>query len=214
MSSDVIIKQSEYFEAQSLDVKKGELEAVVTSFKNYDAVNDVILEDALDSYLEKFQGGLPMLWQHEKNEIIGVWTKLRIDGDKVIGSGQIFPEVSRGSDAMALISRGMVGATSIGFRAREYEQNDQGGLTFKEIDLVEISLVRTPANPKAQIISAKEDDGTVNIRKLEKALRDAGLSRKESKALLSEGQTGLRDAVQEELDTQDLLNRLKLELGV
>ena len=209
---EIYIKESpDGFQLNKFDVKRGELEAVVTSFKNYDKVNDVIETGALDNFLKEFDGGLPMLYQHTKNEIVGTWTKLYIDGDNVVGKGQIFPEVSRGSDSIALISRGMIGATSIGFTSTDFERNDEGGLNFKEIALTEISLVRSPANPKAQILSAKDEDGAIDIRKVEKLLRDAGLSRKESLALISDGKSALRDVVDIEDQKMDIVaNALKL----
>ena len=137
----------------------------MTSFGNLDSVNDRILRGALDNYLEKgFGGKLPMLKNHDKNLIIGEWNKLYIEDDLVIAQGQIYPDVTAGSDVMALINRGMIGATSIGFRSRDFERNEEGGFDFKEIDLMEISMVRSPANPKAQILSAKSEDGKVDIR--------------------------------------------------
>ena len=175
------------FTVNKFDAQKGEIEAVVTSFKNFDVVNDRILPGALDSYLKGFDNPLQMLYQHDKNEIIGEWSKFTIKGDLVIGEGQIYPEVSRGGDSIALIRRGQIGATSIGFTAKEYEQNDKGGIDFEDIKLVEVSLVKSPANPKAQLLSAKNDDGQIDIRKLEMILRDVDLSQKERKLLLAGG---------------------------
>ena len=209
---EIITKQSDGFQINKFDVQQGQLSAVVTSFKNYDTVNDVIMPGALDKYLKEFDGSLQMLFQHDKGEIIGKWTKFEVKGDLVIGTGEIFPEVSKGSDVMALISRGMVGATSIGFRTSDYEGNDRGGMNFKEIKLVEVSIVQAPANPKAQILSAKNEDGSINLRNLEKALRDAGLSRSESKQLLSDGPSALRDAVEKELKNQNLVKQLQSAL--
>ena len=209
---EIHTKDTDGFQFQKFDVTEGKITAVVTSFKNYDSVNDVIKPGALDEFLKEFSGGLPMLYQHEKNEIIGQWDKLSIRGDNVIGEGQIYPEVSKGADTMALISRGMIGATSIGFRSTDFEKNDEGGLDFNKIDLVEISMVRSPANPKAQLLSAKDEDGSLNITNLEKALRDAGLSRKEAKTLLSSGASELRDAIKAELDRESFMHKLKSEL--
>ena len=211
--SELFIKSSDGFQVNKFDVQKGELEAVVTSFKNYDVVNDRIFPGALDKFLKQFDGGLQMLYQHSKNEIIGQWNSFEIRGDLVIGKGEIYPEVSRGRDAIALISRGMIGSTSIGFRAGDYQGNDKGGFDFKEIDLVEVSLVKTPANPKAAITSAKNEDGTLNVKNLEKLLREAGLSRKESKELINGGACELREAIRNELHKDNLLAKLKSEIG-
>lgn len=213
-SETIITKASNGFEVRKFDVKEGLVEAVVTSFKNYDNVNDVIEPKALDAYIQKeFNGALPMLFQHDKNLIIGEWNELAVKGDLVIGKGMIYPEVSKGADTIALISRGQIGATSIGFKASDYERNDEGGINFKEISLVEISMVARPANPKAQLLSAKNDDGTIDVKSLEIALRDAGLSRKEAKTLIANGVSELRDAVKADLEREEYLRKLKSELG-
>ena len=209
--SEIYTKASEGFQVNKFDVQKGEIEAVVTSFKNLDVVNDRIIPGALDGFIKQFDGGLQMLYQHDKNEIIGQWNKFEIRGDLVIGKGEIFPEVSRGADAVALISRGMIGSTSIGFRASDYEKNEDGGIDFKNIELIEVSLVKSPANPKAQLISAKEDDGTINLTNLEKALRQAGLSRSESKVVVHSAKEELRQAVAISQKEQ-FLAKLKSEL--
>ena len=208
MNTTIYTKASDGFQLNKLDVKEGLVEAVITSFKNFDTVNDVIETGALDGFLKQFKGGLPMLFQHDKNEIIGQWDKITIKGDLVIGNGQLYPEVTRGSDTMALISRGMIGATSIGFKASDYEQNDQGGINFKEIELVEVSMVQRPANEKARLLSAKNEDGSLNIRNLENALRDVGLSQKQSKILISAAQQELRDVLAKESDVDRLTQLL------
>lgn len=197
------------FTVNKFDAQKGEIEAVVTSFKNYDVVNDRILPGALDKFIKEFDTPLQMLYQHDKNEIIGEWNKFTIKGDLVIGEGKIYPEVTRGGDSIALIRRGQIGATSIGFTAKEYEQNDKGGLDFEDIKLIEVSLVKSPANPKAQLLSAKNEDGQIDIRKLEQILRDVDLTQKERKLLLAGGVKELmnqRDVVDSELQ---LVNSVK-----
>ncbi len=209
MVDNIYTKATDGFQMNKFDVKEGTIEAVVTSFKNFDKVNDVIEPGALDEFLKQFSGGLPMLYQHDKNEIIGQWDKLTIRGDLVVGQGQIFPEVSRGADTMALVSRGMIGSTSIGFRSKEFEQNEVGGFNFKQIELVEISMVQSPANPKASLLSAKNDDGSLNIRNLEQALRDVGLSQKERKIVVSSAQQELRDVLKQENDLDKLTQLLK-----
>lgn len=207
--SKIYTKSSDGFQVNKFDVQKGEIEAVVTSFKNLDVVNDRIIPGALDKFFKGFGGKLQMLYQHDKNEIIGEWTKFEIKGDLVIGTGEIYPEVQRGRDTMALISRGMIGSTSIGFKATDFEMNDDGGMDFKEIELVEVSMVQRPANPKANLLNAKDEDGSINVRNLEKLLREAGLSRKQSRELINGGACALREALQKESAIEALKAKLK-----
>ena len=209
MEEKIVQKQSPELLPRKFDVQKGELEAVVTSFGNLDDVNDRILRGALDNYLEKgFDGKLPMLKNHDKNLIIGEWNKLYIEDDLVIAQGQIYPDVTAGSDVMALINRGMIGATSIGFRSRDFERNEEGGFDFKEIDLMEISMVRSPANPKAQVSSAKNEDGTLNLKNLERALSESGLSRTEAQLVLVGKLRELRESLRKDAIKNELIAKL------
>ena len=128
-----------------------------------------------------------MLWQHDKNELIGQWTKFEINSRGVKGYGEIFTDVTRGNDVRNLIKRGAVGSVSIGFRSKNYEELENGARLFKEIELVETSVVVNPANPRARIISAKDEDGRIDIRKVERILSDSDLSRKEVMLLIAGG---------------------------
>ena len=202
--NELYTKSFEGFEKTKFDAKKGIVSAVVTSFGNYDVVNDRIMEGALDNFLKTFDGTLPMLFQHDKNEIIGERTSFSIQDDKVVGDGEIYPEVTRGANTMALISRGMIGSTSIGFRASKFDRNDEGGIDFEEINLVEVSMVKTPANPKATLLSAKNDAGEISIRNIERILRESGLSKTQSQCLISKGAKGLSNLS----DSDDLAEQI------
>jgi HK97 family phage prohead protease len=191
----------------------GQIVAYLTTFENTDVVGDVIKTGALDKYVEDFNKGqtgiLRMLFQHDRSEIIGKWDSLEIDEKGVIGTGTIFEEVSRGKDVKSLLMRGVLNSVSIGFRATDYVENDKGGRDFKEIELVETSVVDIPANPQATILSVKAEDGAVNIRMLEKILRDAGLSIKESKTVASVAKEELSVVRDEQEVESDLLKALQ-----
>ena len=51
------------------------------------------------------------------------------------------------------------------------------------------------------------------MKNLERLLREAGLSRKESKELLNGGACELREAIRNELQKDNLLAKLKSEIG-
>ena len=209
MEGEITKESLSGFKLSRLDVQKGEIEAVITSFSNYDKVYDRIMPGALDRFIKGFNGSLPMLFQHSKVDPVGEWTDIKIKGDLVVATGQIFPEVSKGADAMALISRGMIGSTSIGFKTTDYEMNDKGGVDFKEIELFETSLVLTPSNKKAQILSAKNEDGTLNLKNLERALSESGLSRTEAQLVLTGKARELRESLRRESVKNELIAKLK-----
>ena len=71
-------------------------------------------------------------------------------------------------------------------------------------------MVLTPANPKAQILSAKNEDGTINIKNLDKALAVAGLSRNERRLVLSGKARELQEALRVETAKEQLISKLKL----
>jgi hypothetical protein len=72
--------------------------------------------------------------------------------------------------------RPAINGLSIGYIAKDWSMRsrpDEPRRTLKSVDLMEVSLVTMPANPKARVQSVK----ALNPREIEDALRDAGLSR-------------------------------------
>lgn len=203
---DLIVKQSE-LSVTKFDIKEGEIVAYVTTFGNEDVVGDVMAPNALDKWVKEFNDGednmLPMLWSHKSDSPIGHWDKFEIDNTGVKGYGTLYTETTQGDDVRKLMSRGLVNSVSVGFTASDWEDKKPRGRYFKEINLKEVSIVLNPANPQAKVVSVKEEDG-VNVRALEKLLREAGLSRKESKSLIAGGIN--------EMKVVDVLEQQKLAL--
>ena len=149
---------------------------------------------AFDKFVRDFEGkaeDLPMFFQHSELSIVGAWKEFVIDGKGLKGKGEIFAETTKGADVKALIKRGMLGSVSIRFKSKDYEENDAGGFTFKEVDLVEASIVLHPANKEAKITSIKSDR-VFDFVMLEKTLRNAGLSRNEAKHIVFASKKELR----------------------
>lgn len=179
-------------------------------FGNVDATGDVIEPGAFAAFLADIQSGKQnwpaMLLQHggslfgsaEDMTPIGVWTSLVEDGKglKVVGN---LADTPRGRDIYTLMKmqpRPALDGLSIGYITKEWEPRskpDDPRRRLKRIDLVEISPVTFPANAKARVDSVKSD---LSIRDAERALCDAGFSRKGAKAILAEGfkATSQRDA--------------------
>ncbi|MFN3945180.1 MAG: HK97 family phage prohead protease [Allosphingosinicella sp.] len=91
---------------------------------------------------------VPLLWQHEPGRPIGRIEYLREDrrGLRVIGrlSGS-----AAGREAAALLTDGAVGGLSFGYRVRAARDGVPRELT--ELDLVEVSLVTLPMQPRARV---------------------------------------------------------------
>lgn len=194
------------------DDSEYEIEAVATSFGNIDKDGDVVLAGALDDYIKEFNAGeadpLRMLLMHQRGVIVGEWKHVEIVGSKVVVKGNFVSETQAGKDTKVLVKKGLLPAVSMGFSASEYTIDDETfGRTFAKIALIETSLVDTPANEKAVILSVKNHAGKFDLRAIEKALRDVGLSNKEAKTFIAKGKGGLLN--QREVDEKKVLKQLK-----
>ncbi|MFC3097370.1 HK97 family phage prohead protease [Alteraurantiacibacter palmitatis] len=170
-------------------------------FGNVDSYGDVIEKGAFrKSIAEAKKSGIwpAMLMQHggwamsaDDLTPLGIWTGMEED-DKGLWVQGILAETLRANEARALLTmkpRPALSGMSIGYRARKFTlgtKPDEPRRRLHEVELVEISLVTFPANPKARVHSAKSEGG-LTIRDAEGALRDAGFSASEAKAIVAKG---------------------------
>jgi HK97 family phage prohead protease len=166
-------------------------------FGNVDSHKDIVLKGAFQN---NPTGGIKLLWQHQPDEPIGVITAMREDNFGLYMEGQLLLDVQKGREAYSLLKSGAINGLSIGYTPVDFETDYETGVRFlKQVELWEVSLVTFPANPKAVISSLKSAPAT--IREFEEFLRDAGYSRRESKAIALRGFNDLsnqRDAEGEE----------------
>jgi len=179
-------------------------------FGNVDAYGDVIAKGAFAATLAeaKTSGLWPaMLSQHggwgmgaDDMTPVGVWTEMKEDDHGLYVEGKL-ADTPRGRELYTLMKmqpRPAINGMSIGYRPIEWSQREKPEdprRTLKKIQLIELSLVTFPANGKARVTGVKSEDGDgPGIRDAEEALRDAGFSRKEAKAILAGGFKSLRDA--------------------
>lgn len=115
-------------------------------FDRVDRGGDVIRRGAFARAIERLGGGkVPLLWQHRPGEQIGVIESVSEDarGLRVIG------RVTGAGEAAALLTRGTVRGLSFGYRVRE--ASGARPRELKQLDLIEVSLVTFPMQPKAQV---------------------------------------------------------------
>jgi len=162
-----------------------------STFGNVDRVGDIVEKGAFESSLEqhKQNGTMPaMLLHHDLHRPIGVWTKMEEDEYGLAVEGKLTKNVRDADEAYALLKDGALHSMSIGYRVVREEYDRKTGVNhLHEIALHELSLVTIPANAAAIVGGVKHEDGTPDIRELERVLRDAGLSRREAKAFIAEG---------------------------
>ncbi|CAB4142536.1 COG3740 Phage head maturation protease [uncultured Caudovirales phage] len=170
-------------------------------FGNVDSYGDVIVAGAFADTLaaSRKAGTWPaMLMQHggwgvgaDDMTPVGIWTEMEEDAIGLKVTGKLADTV-RGREAYALLKmtpRPAIDGLSIGYMVKAYEARtrpDEPRRKLTKVDLFEVSLVTFPANPKARIASVKSAGG-LTIRDAEEALREAGFSRSEAKAIVAKG---------------------------
>lgn len=185
----------EEFETGSFDVKAeikaeqdedeiGKFSGYGSIFGNKDLGNDIVVEGAFSkSIARKGAKGVKLLYQHRADEPIGVFDEIIEDRKGLRVKGRLAMGTQRGREVYELMKMGALDGLSIGFRVdnKGYDYDDRGKRRMlKEVDLLEISAVTFPMNPRARVAQVKAVDRTV--REWEEILRDAGgLSRSEAK---------------------------------
>ena len=167
----------------------GTVEGYGSVFGVRDNCDDVIAKGAFVQSLKdhKAAGTMPaMLWQHDADKPIGVWTEMVEDEKGLRIKGQLAMETVKGKEAHALLKMGALNGLSIGFMSKEWAYDrDTEVRTLTAIDLWEVSLVTFPANEKARVTNVKSADEMATPKDAEKVLRDAGFSKSDATAFVS-----------------------------
>lgn len=167
----------------------GTVEGYGSVFGVRDNYDDVIAKGAFIQSLKdhKAAGTMPaMLWQHDADKPIGIWTEMIEDEKGLRIKGQLAMETVKGKEAHALLKMGALNGLSIGFMSKEWAYDRETEVrTLTAIDLWEVSLVTFPANEKARVTNVKSADEMATPKDAEKALRDAGFSKSDATAFVS-----------------------------
>lgn len=120
-----------------------------------DRMGDVVEPDGA-----KFKLPIPLLWQHDARQPIGMVEEATVTKDGISIRGWIKRGVTASIDeAIKLIKGGLVRGLSIGFRGLDVEEiKGSWSLRFKEWEWLELSAVTIPANAEASIQSVKKFD--------------------------------------------------------
>ena len=185
------------FEIKALG-EDGTFEGYASTFGGIDAYDDTIEPGAFTETIAQKTPAL--LWQHNSGDVIGVIDELREDGYGLYMKAHLLVEdISKAKEARILLKAKALSGLSIGYVPVEYwyEKNDKARWGevrhLKKIDLWEISIVTFPADSGAGVTGVKSFSD-MGIREIEDTLRDAGLSRREAKSLISRCKEFQRDA--------------------
>ena len=188
-------------ETKADDDNPGTFSGYGAVFGNEDAQGDVIRQGAFKESLSEWRDRgkfPPMLNQHggmqnffgpRPDDLlpIGQWTSVSENARGLKVEGRLFAlGTERGQYIYEGLKSGALDGLSIGYKTREFVEGTRAGepdRILTNLDLWEISVVTFPANPKARIASVKSL--IEELRDLEDALRDAGMSRTDCQKAIS-----------------------------
>lgn len=195
------------YKALKFEVKADE-ENTFTGFAStpdLDQGGDIVAKGAFGRTIAQRGGKIKMLWNHKSDAMpVGTYTKVEEREGGLYVEGKI-SDTSAGRDVMTLLRDGAIDSMSIGFIPKEADYNEDGVRVIKDLDLLEVSLVNFPMNERAVITSVK----SLEVREIERVLREAGLSRSQAKAIAGAGCKSLREAdgkAQEDKQAFEALN--------
>jgi HK97 family phage prohead protease len=93
---------------------------------------------------------VPFLWGHDYSSLpVGKSTSEVVKNGQLIIDGFLSKKYDFAGDLFDLITEGIVDKVSVGFIPKEYDES--GDYTFSKQELIELSFVNVPANPRAGI---------------------------------------------------------------
>ncbi len=149
-------KNTDYnFQIKSMQ-EDGSFAGYASVFGIVDSQSDVIMKGAFSRTIKERVGEVKLLWQHQVDEPIGVFTRVAEDSHGLYVEGRLLLELQRGLEAYALLKNQAINGLSIGYTVREADYNpDIGVRLITDVDLWEISLVTFPANEAAVVMRVK-----------------------------------------------------------
>jgi HK97 family phage prohead protease len=136
----------------------GTVEGYASLFGEIDQARDMVMPGAFARTL-KSRGlrRIPMLFQHDPAEPIGVWLELAEDFRGLRARGRLIPDVMRAREVLALVKAGAIDGLSIGFRTTRARIDPKTRVRrLFEVDLWEISIVTFPLLNGARVRAVKE----------------------------------------------------------
>jgi HK97 family phage prohead protease len=124
-------------------------------FDRVDRGGDVVRPGAFARAVAAGPKAVPLLWQHGAGRPIGRIESIAEDARGLRVIGRLSQTAEGGREAAALLRDGAVGGLSFGYRVR----NAKPGLVreLTDLDLIEVSLVTFPMQPKARVIAIEPE---------------------------------------------------------
>ena len=136
----------------------GTIEGYASLFGAVDQARDMVMPGAFAETLK--QRGIrrvPMLFQHDPAEPVGIWLDLKEDFRGLYARGRLIPDVARGRELISLLRNGAIDGLSIGYRSVRARIDPRTRIrALHQVDLWEISIVTFPLLDGARVSAVKE----------------------------------------------------------
>ena len=136
----------------------GTVDGYASLFGEIDQARDMMMPGAFAQTL-KARGlrKVPMLFQHDPAEPVGIWLELREDFRGLWARGKLIPDVTRARELLALVEAGAVDGLSIGYRTVRGRIEPRTRVRkLYQVDLWEISIVTFPLLAGARVRAVKQ----------------------------------------------------------
>jgi uncharacterized protein len=135
----------------------GTVEGYASLFGELDQARDMMMRGAFAETLStRGIRRVPMLFQHNPSEPVGIWLELREDHRGLFARGRLIPEVMRGRELLSLLRAGAIDGLSIGFRTSKARIDPRTRIRrIYAVDLWEISIVTFPMLAGARVRTVK-----------------------------------------------------------
>src|SRR5579884_2314202 len=136
----------------------GAVTGYASLFGAIDSARDMVVRGAFAESL-RLRGPrrVPMLFQHDPSEPIGIWLELREDERGLFARGRLIPEVARARELLSLLRAGAIDGLSIGFRTVKARIDPKTRVrSLLAVDLWEISIVTFPLLDGARVQTVKQ----------------------------------------------------------
>ena len=136
----------------------GTVEGYASLFGEIDQARDMVVRGAFaDTLRVRGPRRVPMLFQHDPSEPVGIWLELREDSHGLYARGRLIPEVARARELLSLLRAGAVDGLSIGFRAARARIDPRTRVrSLIAVDLWEISIVTFALLAGARVHAVKQ----------------------------------------------------------
>jgi HK97 family phage prohead protease len=136
----------------------GTVAGYASLFGVVDQARDMMLPGAFaDTLKSRGLRRIPMLFQHDPAEPIGIWDELREDFRGLFARGRLIPDVMRAKEVLALVRAGAIDGLSIGFKTTKARVDPRTRVRkLHHVELWEISIVTFPLLDGARLHAVKD----------------------------------------------------------